>query len=70
MLKWQLLSELLACSVRMVYVRSSSGAVHEAKLQCLEALKLATKLQALSQYVHCVELTSFSAQWKGGWSAI
>ena len=52
-LKWQLLSELLACSVRMVSVRSSSGAVHEAKLQCLEALKLATKLQALSQYVHC-----------------
>ncbi|XP_046881955.1 separin [Hypomesus transpacificus] len=58
-LKWQLLSELLACSVRMVYVRSSSGAVHEAKLQCLEALKLATKLQALSQ---CAELLVVKAE--------
>uniref|UniRef100_A0A8C7QDB7 separase n=1 Tax=Oncorhynchus mykiss TaxID=8022 RepID=A0A8C7QDB7_ONCMY len=58
-LKWQLLSELLGCSVRMVSVRSSSGAVHEAKLQCLEALKLATKLQTLSQ---CAELLVIKAE--------
>lgn len=51
-LKWQLLSELLGCSLKMVTIRSNSGAIHEAKLQCLEALKLATKLQTLSQYVH------------------
>lgn len=47
--KWLLLSEVLVCSERMVIVRSSSGAIHEAKAQCLEALKLATKLQTLSQ---------------------
>lgn len=47
--KWLLLSEVLVCSERMVAVRSSSGAAHEAKAQCLEALKLATKLQTLSQ---------------------
>lgn len=47
--KWLLLSEVLVCSERMVSVRSSSGAVHEAKAQCIEALKLATKLQTLSQ---------------------
>uniref|UniRef100_A0A673YGM5 separase n=1 Tax=Salmo trutta TaxID=8032 RepID=A0A673YGM5_SALTR len=58
-LKWQLLSELLGCSMRMVSVRSSSGAVHEAKLQCLEALKLATKLQTLSQ---CAELLVIKAE--------
>uniref|UniRef100_A0AAZ3RPI9 separase n=1 Tax=Oncorhynchus tshawytscha TaxID=74940 RepID=A0AAZ3RPI9_ONCTS len=58
-LKWQLLSELLGCSVRMVSARSSSGAVHEAKLQCLEALKLATKLQTLSQ---CAELLVIKAE--------
>ncbi|KAL0978388.1 hypothetical protein UPYG_G00169860 [Umbra pygmaea] len=59
MLKWQLLSELLGCSLRMVLIRSSSGAVHEAKLQCLEALKLATKLQTLS---HCAELLVVKAE--------
>lgn len=47
--KWLLLSEVLVCSERMVITRSSSGAAHEAKAQCLEALKLATKLQTLSQ---------------------
>lgn len=51
-LKWQLLSELLNCSMKMVTVRSSSGAINDARLQCLEALKLAIKLQAPSQYVH------------------
>ncbi|XP_010879832.2 separin [Esox lucius] len=59
MLKWQVLSELLGCSVRVVLVRSSCGAVHEAKLQCLEALKLATKLQTLSR---CAELLVVKAE--------
>uniref|UniRef100_A0A673MXW0 separase n=1 Tax=Sinocyclocheilus rhinocerous TaxID=307959 RepID=A0A673MXW0_9TELE len=57
--KWLLLSEVLVCSERMVIVRSSSGAVHEAKAQCLEALKLATKLQTLS---HCAELLVLKAE--------
>uniref|UniRef100_A0A672NDD1 Separin-like n=1 Tax=Sinocyclocheilus grahami TaxID=75366 RepID=A0A672NDD1_SINGR len=57
--KWLLLSEVLVCSERMVIVRSSSGAIHEAKAQCLEALKLATKLQTLS---HCVELLVLKAE--------
>lgn len=52
MLKWQLLLELLNCSIKMTAVRSSCGAVRDARLQCLEALKLAVKLKALSQYVH------------------
>lgn len=51
-LKWQLLSELLNCSMKIVAVRRSCGAVNDARLQCLEALKLAIKLQAPSQYVH------------------
>ncbi|XP_055068352.2 LOW QUALITY PROTEIN: separin [Misgurnus anguillicaudatus] len=57
--KWLLLSEVLVCSERMVAIRSSSGAVHEAKAQCLEALKLATKLQNLS---HCAELLVLKAE--------
>lgn len=52
MMKWQLLSELLNCSKKVVTVRSSCGAISDARLQCLEALKLAVKLQAPSQYVH------------------
>lgn len=36
----------------MVSVRSDCGAINDARLQCLEALKLAIKLQTLSQYVH------------------
>lgn len=52
MMKWQLLSELLNCSKKVVTVRSSCGAINDARLQCLEALKLAVKLQAPSQYVH------------------
>lgn len=51
LVKWQLLSDLLNCSVRMVAVRSSCGAVNDARLQCLEALKLANKLHAPGQYV-------------------
>uniref|UniRef100_A0A8C1JG81 separase n=1 Tax=Cyprinus carpio TaxID=7962 RepID=A0A8C1JG81_CYPCA len=57
--KWLLLSEVLVFSERMVIVRSSSGSVHEAKAQCLEALKLATKLQTLS---HCAELLVLKAE--------
>ncbi|XP_026161906.1 separin isoform X2 [Mastacembelus armatus] len=59
MLKWQLLSELLNCSMKMVTVRSSCGAINDARLQCLEALKLAIKLQALSQ---CAELLVMKAE--------
>ncbi|XP_034726032.1 separin [Etheostoma cragini] len=58
-LKWQLLSELLNCSMKVVAVRSNSGAINDARLQCLEALKLATKLQALSQ---CAELLVIKAE--------
>ncbi|XP_039972012.1 LOW QUALITY PROTEIN: separin [Xiphias gladius] len=58
-LKWQLLSELLNCSMKMVAVRSSCGAINDARLQCLEALKLAIKLQALS---HCAELLVMKAE--------
>ncbi|XP_068449511.1 separin isoform X2 [Clinocottus analis] len=58
-LKWQLLSELLKCSMKVVAVRSSCGAVNDARLQCLEALKLAIKLQALSQ---CAELLVMKAE--------
>ncbi|KAM7401999.1 hypothetical protein PAMP_017275 [Pampus punctatissimus] len=58
-LKWQLLSELLNCSMKMVAVRSSCGAINDARLQCLEALKLAIKLQALSQ---CAELLVVKAE--------
>uniref|UniRef100_A0A3Q3JPP6 separase n=1 Tax=Monopterus albus TaxID=43700 RepID=A0A3Q3JPP6_MONAL len=59
LLKWQLLSELLNCSMKMVAMRSSCGAVNDARLQCLEALKLAIKLQALSQ---CAELLVMKAE--------
>lgn len=52
MMKWQLLSELLNCSKKVVTVRSSCGAINDARLQCQEALELAVKLQAPSQYVH------------------
>uniref|UniRef100_UPI0037E95384 separin n=1 Tax=Semicossyphus pulcher TaxID=241346 RepID=UPI0037E95384 len=58
-LKWQLLSELLKCSMNMVAVRTSCGAINDARLQCLEALKLAIKLQALSQ---CAELLVMKAE--------
>lgn len=51
MLKWQLLAELLSCSMKIVALRSRCGAINDARLQCLEALKLAIKLQAPSQYV-------------------
>ncbi|XP_066521255.1 separin isoform X2 [Hoplias malabaricus] len=57
--KWLLLSEVLVCSERMVRVRSSAGAAHEAKAQCLEALKLATKLHTLS---HCAQLLVLKAE--------
>ncbi|MCI4374988.1 hypothetical protein PGIGA_G00103820 [Pangasianodon gigas] len=57
--KWLLLSEVLLCSERMVRLRSSGGAAHEAKAQCLEALKLATKLHTLS---HCAELLVLKAE--------
>lgn len=58
-LKWQLLSTLLNCSMKMVAMRSSCGAVNDAKLQCLEALRLAIKLQSISQ---CAELLVIKAE--------
>ncbi|XP_028302312.1 separin isoform X2 [Gouania willdenowi] len=58
-LKWQLLSELLNCAVKIVAVRRLCGALNDARLQCLEALKLAIKLQALSQ---CAELLVMKAE--------
>ncbi|XP_047669952.1 separin-like [Tachysurus fulvidraco] len=57
--KWLLLSEVLLCSERMVRLRCSGGTAHEAKAQCLEALKLATKLHTLS---HCAELLVLKAE--------
>ncbi|KAF3689764.1 Separin [Channa argus] len=58
-LKWQLLSELLNCSMKIVTMRSNCGVINDARLQCLEALKLAIKLQALSQ---CAELLVIKAE--------
>ncbi|XP_007566156.1 separin [Poecilia formosa] len=58
-MKWQLLSELLSSTVKLVAVRSGSGAINDARFQCLEALKLAIKLQALSR---CVELLVLKAE--------
>ncbi|XP_054639816.1 separin [Dunckerocampus dactyliophorus] len=57
--KWRLLWELLNCAKKMVVLRASCGAVNDARLQCQEALKLATKLQALSQ---CAELLVVKAE--------
>lgn len=37
--------------MKIVALRSRCGAINDARLQCLEALKLAIKLQAPSQYV-------------------
>uniref|UniRef100_A0A3P8TET8 separase n=1 Tax=Amphiprion percula TaxID=161767 RepID=A0A3P8TET8_AMPPE len=56
--KWQLLSEVLNSSMKLVAVRSSCGAINAARHQCLEALKLAIKLQALS----CAELLVMKAE--------
>lgn len=61
MLKWQLLSELLNCSKKMVAMRRCCGAVSDARLQCLEALKLAIKLQALGPYVQVHASFNFQA---------
>ncbi|CAG06749.1 unnamed protein product, partial [Tetraodon nigroviridis] len=58
-LKWQLLAELLSCSMKIAALRSRCGAVNDARLQCLEALKLAIKLQAPSQ---CAELLVMKAE--------
>ncbi|KAM9408555.1 separin [Pholidichthys leucotaenia] len=59
LLKWQLLSELLTCSVKMASIRSSCGAISDARYQCLEALKLAIKLKTLSR---CAELLVIKAE--------
>uniref|UniRef100_A0A2K5QEB6 separase n=1 Tax=Cebus imitator TaxID=2715852 RepID=A0A2K5QEB6_CEBIM len=43
--KWQVLSEVLSCSEKLVCHLGRLGSVSEAKAFCLEALKLTTKLQ-------------------------
>ncbi|XP_051932994.1 separin isoform X2 [Hippocampus zosterae] len=57
--KWRLLSELLTCSMKVTMLRVSCGSINDARLQCREALKLAIKLQALSQ---CAELLVMKAE--------
>ncbi|XP_012892522.1 PREDICTED: separin-like, partial [Dipodomys ordii] len=47
--KWQVLSEVLSCSEKLVCRLGQLGCVSEAKAFCLEALKLTTKLQIPSQ---------------------
>uniref|UniRef100_A0A2K6V525 separase n=1 Tax=Saimiri boliviensis boliviensis TaxID=39432 RepID=A0A2K6V525_SAIBB len=47
--KWQVLSEVLSCSEKLVCHLGRLGSVSEAKAFCLEALKLTTKLQIPSQ---------------------
>ncbi|XP_063043799.1 separin [Engraulis encrasicolus] len=59
LLKYQLLSEVCVCSRGLVCVRSRAGAAHEAKLQCLEALRLASKLQSIN---HCAALLVCKAE--------
>ncbi|KAM9813217.1 separin [Neosynchiropus ocellatus] len=59
MVKWELLSQLLNGSMKMVVLRSSSGALNDARLHCLEALKLAKKLQA---FIKCAELLVVKAE--------
>lgn len=45
MQKWQVLTEVLNCSEKLVSRLGLLGNVNEAKAFCLEALKLTTKLQ-------------------------
>ncbi|XP_038607979.1 separin [Tachyglossus aculeatus] len=45
--KWQVLSEVLACSEQLVGLLTRLGSASEAKAFCLEALKLTMKLQTL-----------------------
>lgn len=52
--------------MKMVAVRSSCGAINDARLQCLEALKLAIKLQALSQYVHVLHTNGLKVYKEAG----
>ncbi|KAG5270267.1 hypothetical protein AALO_G00190700 [Alosa alosa] len=59
LIKYQLLSEVCVCARRLVCVRSKAGSAHEAKVQCLEALKLASKLQSIN---HCADLLVCKAE--------
>ncbi|KAG8518346.1 Separin, partial [Galemys pyrenaicus] len=47
--KWQVLTEVLSCSEKLVSRLGHLGSVSEAKAFCLEALKLTTKLQIPQQ---------------------
>ena len=46
LLKWQVLADMLACSEHLVALLSRLEVVCKAKAFCLEAVKLAMKLQA------------------------
>ncbi|XP_077458989.1 separin [Stigmatopora argus] len=50
MFKWRILLELLNCSMKVIMLRTTCGAINDARLLCREALRLAIKLQALSQF--------------------
>ncbi|XP_056654102.1 separin isoform X3 [Monodelphis domestica] len=47
--KWQVLAEVLGCSEKLVTLLGRLGTVSEAKAFCLEALRLAMKLQCVRQ---------------------
>ncbi|XP_057558622.1 separin isoform X2 [Hippopotamus amphibius kiboko] len=54
--KWQVLTEVLSCSEKLVSRLGRLGSVSEAKAFCLEALKLTTKLQIPRQCALFLEL--------------
>lgn len=45
--KWQVLADVLSCSERLVVLLSRVEVMCKAKAFCLEAIKLAVKLQAI-----------------------
>lgn len=47
LLKWQVLGDALACSERLVALLGRLDVVCQAKAFCLDAAKLAAKLQAV-----------------------
>ncbi|NXI66316.1 ESPL1 protein, partial [Anseranas semipalmata] len=57
--KWQVLADLLGCSERLVALLSSVEVVCKAKAFCLEAVKLAMRLQAIRW---CVSFLVLKAQ--------
>ncbi|NXW10706.1 ESPL1 protein, partial [Fregetta grallaria] len=59
LLKWQVLADMLACSEHLVALLSRLAVVCNAKAFCLEAVKLAMKLQAIRW---CVSFLVLKAQ--------